>query len=140
MNNFDNLLDAFGGDIQGINPSQPFKVIEGNCILNCKAGYITSTDTPSNPSDPEIQYCFTCGLESNTYPKKYTDLATKTCKDCYISCLSCNGPDLNNCLTCPADVSALQEGVQRMDLVNGNECQVTCKEIGYYKNPDLETC
>ncbi|EAS04000.3 EGF-like domain protein (macronuclear) [Tetrahymena thermophila SB210] len=82
-----------------------------NDCLSCPTGRISYY--------PSKNMGFQCICPSNQYDK----IGDPTCYDCKISCLTCKGPNDNDCLTCPDP---------NMQLVNG-QCQ--CK-TGYYSPTD----
>lgn len=135
----------------------PIDVNEGKCLINCPPEtYLESTRSQCQLCHPsclqcnggKMNMCTKCRANmtlvsqkndigtyesghciDNCLQDEYMDKESLSCNKCHPDCISCTGPNSDDCLSCPIGFTITENG-----------CAIDCAEIGYYKSEDNRNC
>ena len=112
-----------------------------NCSFECPPSLIGSNRTcVEQCPDSQIVVNQTCVCHTGDYtlnntlcvsacPQYYYSSINNTCLSCYSNCLTCNGPNPNECLSCPSG-----------EYLNYDFTCISACPSYYFENSNLNTC
>ena len=96
------------------------------CVEQCPDGQIIVNRTCVCPTDA---YTLNNTLCVSACPQYYYSSINNTCLSCYSNCLTCNGPNPNECLSCPSG-----------EYLNYDFTCISACPSYYFENSNLNTC